>query len=269
MQITPTGGALGADVSTLDLRDNLNTSTQARLREAFSEHCLLRIRGQQLSRDDLVRFSTAFGEPVMHPTNQRDRDPQNPLITVISNIEEDGRALGALGNSELKFHADLVFLHTPGSVSILYCVECPLTGGDTYWSNSYRAYETLGKTMQERIARLKVVYVHRNPAYNPPQPPAHPIVCTHPETQRKMLFVSPSSAQGIAGLDEAEGKSLLKQLLEHATQDRFVWRHQWRVGDVIVWDNRCTLHRRDAFDNSARRLMWRTQLLGPLSLEEA
>ena len=266
MQIIPTGGALGAEVGGLNLREALPAGTQAQLRDAFHEHSLLRIRGQKLSRGDLVRFSAGFGEPVEHPTNRRDRDPQNPLITLISNIEEDGRALGALGNSELKFHADLVFLHTPGSVSILYCVECPPTGGDTYWSNGYHAYDTLDKTTQERIAGLKVVYVHRNPAYNPPQPPAHPIVCTHPETRRKMLFVSPSSAQGIAGLDDAEGKSLLNQLLEHATQDCLVWRHQWQVGDVIVWDNRCTLHRRDAFDNSARRLMWRTQLLGPLSL---
>jgi taurine dioxygenase len=266
MKITPTGGALGADVTGLDLRETLGPAAQSRLREAFRGYSLLRLRGQQLTRDDLVRFSTSFGEPVVHPTNHRDRDPQNPLITIISNIEEDGRALGALGNAELKFHADLVFLHTPGSVSILYCVECPSGGGDTYWSNAYRAYDTLDASMRERIAGLKVVYVHRNPAYNPPQPPAHPIVCTHPDTHRKMLFVSPSSAQGIVGLGQGEGQSLLKQLLEHATQDSLVLRHQWQVGDVMVWDNRCTLHRRDAFDHSARRLMWRTQLLGPLSL---
>ena len=132
MQIKPTGGALGADVSGVDLREPLSADSQSRLREAFAEHALLRIRSQQLSRDDLTRFSCCFGEPVEHPANRRDRAPLNPLITIIASIEENGRAIGALGNAELKFHADLVFLHTPGSVSILYCVECPPTGGDTY-----------------------------------------------------------------------------------------------------------------------------------------
>lgn len=267
MQITPTGGALGAKVTAIDLSQPLPDSAQAQLRNALNNHSLLHIGNQQLSRDQLVSFSATFGTPIEHPTNQRDRDAQNPLITIISNIEEDGHAIGALGNAELKFHADLVFLHTPGSVSILYCVECPATGGDTYWSNNYRAYETLDAKTRARIADLKVVYVHRNPAYNPPQPAAHPLVCTHPDTRRKMLFVSPSSAHRIDGLDDAaDAKALLDALLAHAARDDLVWRHHWRPGDVIVWDNRATLHRRDAFDNNARRLMWRTQLLGPLSL---
>lgn len=267
MQITPTGGALGADVSELDLREALAPDMQTKLRDAFFTHALLRIRNQQLTREALVRFSSTFGEPVVHPTNQRDRDPHNPLITIISNIEEEGKPLGALGNAELKFHADLVFLHTPGSVSILYCVECPATGGDTYWSNNYSAYDTLDAQTQARIAGLKTVYVHRNPAYNPQVPAAHPLVCVHPDTRRKMLFASVSSAHRIDGLeDEGAARALLNTLLAHATQDQFVWRHHWQPGDVIVWDNRATLHRRDAFDNNSRRLMWRTQLLGPLSL---
>lgn len=267
MNITPSGGALGAQVREVDLRQAPSTSAQAELRQALRDHSLLLVRGQCLNKNELVRFSATFGDPVAHPTNQRDRDADNPLITVISNIEEDGRAIGALGNAELKFHADLVFLHTPGSVSILHCVECPTMGGDTYWSNNYTAYDTLDAATKTRIADLKVVYVHRNPAYNPPTPAAHPLVCTHPETRRKMLFVSPSSAHRIDGMDDVdEAKALLNALLAHATQERLVWRHHWQPGDVVVWDNRATLHRRDAFDNNARRLMWRTQLLGPLSL---
>lgn len=261
-RITPTGGALGAEIHGLDLRQPLPASTRTQVQQAFQTYSLLLVRDQQLDKADLVRFSAAFGEPVPHPTNRRDRDPAYPQITVISNIEENGKALGALGNAEIDFHADLVFLHTPGSVSILYCVETPASGGDTYWSNGYTAYETLDAAMQVYIANLKAVYVHPNPAYNPPMPAAHPLVCIHPETGRKTLFLSPSSAQRIEGLAAAEGQRLLHTLLIHATQDQFVWRHHWRAGDVIVWDNRCTLHRRDAFDNRARRLMWRTQLLG-------
>ncbi|NJN82346.1 MAG: TauD/TfdA family dioxygenase [Caldilineaceae bacterium] len=142
----------------------------------------------------------------------------------------------------------------------------PASGGDTYWSSGYAGYETLDPQTQARIANLSAVYVHRNPAYNPPTPPVHPLVCVHPETRRKTLFLSPSSAQSVVGLDEQSGRALLDELYAHATQPQFVWRHQWRPGDLIMWDNRCTMHRRDSFDDSQRRYMRRTQVLGPITM---
>lgn len=263
VQITPTGGALGADVTGIDISKPLSSATIAQVRAAFYRHAVLRFRGQELSKAAQVNFSRYFGEPVPHPTNSRDRDPEQPEITIISNIEENGKALGALGNAELTFHADLVFLHTPGSVSLLYCVETPSAGGDTYWSNGYAAYAALAEATKAQIEGLGVVYVHTNPAYNPPIPPVHPLVCTHPETGRKLLFLSPNAAQRVTGMDDAAGRALLDQLYAHATQARFVWRHQWQPGDLIMWDNRATMHRRDGFPQDQRRLMWRTQLLGP------
>ena len=262
LQITPTGGALGAEVHGLDLRNSLDTTTVAHLLTAFHDHCLLLFRGQQLTKADQVRFSGYFGNPVPHPTNTRDRDREHPEITVISNIIEAGNAVGALGNDEIHFHADLVFLHTPGSVSLLYCVETPSQGGDTLWSNGYAGYAALEPTFQQRLAGLKARYVHPNPAYNPPTPPEHPLVCIHPESGRQTLFFSPNAAQTIVGLDEVESQQLLTELYTHATQPCFVWRHHWQPGDLILWDNRCTMHRREAFDNRDRRLMYRTQLLG-------
>lgn len=262
LTIIPTGGALGAEVHGLDLRQPLDAATVAQLHGAFHDHCLLLFRNQQLSKADQVRFSGYFGEPVPHPTNTRDRDPAYPAITVISNIVEAGKAVGALGNDEIHFHADLVFLHTPGSVSLLYCVETPVHGGDTLWSNGYAGYAALDPTHQQRIADLKAVYIHAKPDYNPPIPPEHPLVCTHPETGRKTLFFSPNAAKRVVGMDEGESRHLLADLYAHATQDRFVWRHHWQPGDLVMWDNRCTMHRREAFDNRERRLMYRTQLLG-------
>ncbi len=266
IKVIPTGAALGADVTGIDLSQALDTATNELLQTAFRQHAVLRFRGQQLTKAAQVRFSRYFGEPVPHPTNTRDRDPEQPEITIISNIEEAGKAVGALGNAELSFHADLVFLPTPGSVSILYCVETPDHGGDTYWSSGYAAHAALDDGTKAEIAELGVAYVHRNPAYNPPTPPVHPLVCTHPETRRKVLFLSPNAAQSVTGMDEGSGRALLERLFAHATDERFVWRHQWQPGDLIVWDNRCTLHRRDAFPNDQRRLMHRTQLLGPCTV---
>lgn len=262
LQVQSTGGALGSVVNGLDLQQPLDEETVASLKTAFTEHSWLLFRQQSLTKADQVRFSRYFGEAVPHPTNTRDRDPAIPEVTIISNVVEAGQAIGALGNAEVHFHADLVFLHKPGSVSILYCVETPSKGGDTYWSNGYAGYEALDDAIKAKIANLQVIYEHARPEYNPPTPAIHPLVCTHPESGRKTLFVSPSSAKKIVGIDEAESHNLLGNLIDHATQPQFVWRHQWQAGDLVMWDNRCTLHRRDGFDDSQRRIMWRTQLLG-------
>jgi taurine dioxygenase len=170
LTIIPTSGALGAEIQGIELRHPLDETAVALLQTVFYDHCLLLFRQQQLTKAEQVRFSRYFGDPVPHPTNTRDRDPEWPEITIISNIEENGKAIGALGNEEIHFHADLVFLHTPGSVSLLYCVETPTQGGDTLWSNGYAGYAALDAVQQAQLAGLKAVYVHANPAYNPPLP---------------------------------------------------------------------------------------------------
>lgn len=262
MNIIPTGAALGAEVHNLDLSQPLDDAAVDQLQRAFHQHSVLLFRQQQLTPAEQVRFTGYFGTAVPHPTNTRDRDPDVAEITVISNIEEEGRAVGALGNAEVHFHADLVFLHEPGAVSILYCVETPDSGGDTMWTSGYAGYDALDRETKARIDDRNAIYVHRNSDYNPPTPATHPLAPTHPETGRKTLFISPSSADSVEGMDEAAGQTLLAQLMEHATQEQFIWRHTWQPGDLIMWDNRCTLHRREAFDNSQRRLMRRTQTLG-------
>ena len=266
MKVTPTGAALGARVTTVELTKSLGSEQRNSIRAAFRQHSVLLFPEQTLSKQQLLDFSRLFGQPVPHPTNTRDRDPEVPEITLIANSAADGLAIGALGNAEIAFHADLVFLYSPGSVSVLYYLETPDHGGATSWASAYAAYDALSPDLTERLRGLNVVYVHRNPDYNPDPPARHPMLCTHPESGRDYLFVSPSSAQSIPGLSDDEGRALLDELLSHVTQERFVWRHRWRPGDVVVWDNRSTLHRRDGFDSGERRLMWRTQMVGPASV---
>jgi taurine dioxygenase len=253
---------LGAEVVGLDLSQPLGQGTIARLRAAFLKRSVLLWRGQDLSKSRQVDLCRLFGEPVPHPTNTRDRDEEVPEICIIANVQENGRAVGALANDEVAFHADLVFLHEPGAVSMLYCLETPAAGGDTWWTSGYAAYAALDQAIKARLEGLKAVYRHRRPEYNPPVAAAHPLVCTHPESGRRTLFVSPGAARGIEGMEEGQSRELLDLLAAHAIEDRFAWRHHWQPGDLVVWDNRCTLHRRETFDARERRYMRRVQTLG-------
>ena len=260
LEIRPSGAALGAEVVGLDLGQEPDAAAAEALRRAFLRHSVILFRGQELSKRRQVDFCRLFGEPVPHPTNVRDRDPEAPEICIIANGQEGGA--GALGSDEVAYHADLVFLHEPGAVSMLYCLETP-AGGDTWWTSGYAAYEALDAAERARLRGLKAVYRHRRPEYNPPVPAAHPLVCAHPESGRRTLFLSPGSARSVAGMDGAGGDELINRLADYMTQERFAWRHAWRPGDLVVWDNRCTLHRRDGFDPAARRYMRRVQTLGP------
>lgn len=261
IKATPTNAALGAEISAIDLSQALDSLQAAQIRAAYHEHGVLLFRQQQVSQEEQVRFSRVFGQPVRHPTSTLAPGPV-PEITVISNVVEQGQAVGALGHSEVHFHADLIFLHTPGTFSVLYAAEVPARGGDTSWADGCSAYEALDTKTKERIDDLRVVYTHSRPEYNPNRPAAHPLVSTHPETGRKSLYFSPNHAQHIQGIDATESGELLAFIHEHYIAPHFVWTHAWQQGDLVVWDNRRCLHRRDPFDNNQRRLMKRAQGLG-------
>ena len=259
-EVIPTGGALGAEVRGLDLRTELDADTVRVLRGAFLDHCVLFFRDQAISQEDLVRFTRYFGEPVPHVRPQPDRPIEE--IFVISNVTEDGKPIGALGSEEIPFHSDLSYLPEPGTISMLYALEIPEEGGETMWANGYASYEALDHSVQSRIDGLRAVHRHPIDALNTPEPTMHPVVRTHPETERKVIYVSPHLTRQIAGLDRRDGQVLLDELIAHATDPRFVWKHRWQVGDLVMWDNRCTMHRRTPFDDRRRRVMWRTQIFG-------
>jgi taurine dioxygenase len=260
MRIVPTKGALGAEIHDVDIGRPLQSDAVERLREALRGHLVLVFRDQELTEREQVRFSRYFGDPRPHVRAQPDRPVEE--IFVVSNVSENGRPIGALGNGELTFHSDLSYMPNPGSVSILYAVEIPKNGGDTQWANMYAAYDALPMKVRERLRPLRAVHRHGEEDQNPQIPVDHPIIRTHPETGRSALFVSPQFTRRIIGLPDEEGRMLLNELLRHVTREEFIWTHRWRPGDVVVWDNRCTMHRREPFDAAERRILRRTQMFG-------
>jgi taurine dioxygenase len=192
---------------------------------------------------------------------------------VISNIKVDGTPIGGLGDGEAIWHADMTYVDEPPMGAILYALEVPPSGGDTFWANMALAYEKLPDALKTRIAGRSAIHDatynsagDRRKGYaevtDPRQAPGarHALVRPHPETGRPCLFLGRRRNSYILGLSLDESEALLDALWAHATQVQFTFRQQWRTGDVVMWDNRCTLHRRDPFDASARRLMHRTQL---------
>jgi len=275
LEIRKLGEALGAEIEGLDLSRPLTAQTFRQVREAWLEHLVIRIRGQKMSDPQLLAFSRNFGELDPPGPNPLGRPflADHPEMNVISNIKAGGVPIGGLGDGEAIWHADMTYVERPPMAAILYAIEIPPAGGDTYWANMVLAYETLPRPLKQRIEGCEAIH---DATYNsagtmrkgyqdvtdPRAAPGarHPLVRTHPETGRRSLFLGRRRNSYIVGLDLKESENLLDALWAHATQPRFTFRQQWRVGDVLIWDNRCTLHRRDAFDPRARRLLHRTQV---------
>jgi taurine dioxygenase len=280
VKVTKLAEALGAEIGGVDLSQPLSTETFGEIRKAWLEHMVVRFRGQSLPDPQLLAFSRHFGELDPPGPNPLGRPflPDHPQMNVISNIKADGVPIGGLGDGEAIWHADMTYIEKPPMAAILHALEIPPRGGDTasgdtYWANMALAYETLPADLKRRIAGREAVH---DATYNsagamrkgyqevsdPRAAPGarHPLVRRHPETGRECLFLGRRRNSYIVGLELAESEALLDELWRHATQPQFTFRQQWRVGDVLVWDNRCTLHRRDAFDPRARRLLHRTQI---------
>jgi taurine dioxygenase len=260
IEVLPTGASLGAEIRGLDLRDALPEESARRVRQALWDHCVIYFRGQQITEEQQVEFTRCFGRPVEHVRKQAQRRVKE--IFVISNVRENGEMIGALGNDEIRFHSDLAYMPKPGTISILYAVEVPASGGNTQWANCHAAYEALDEATKARLQGLRATHRHYLAEQNPPEQVDHPVVRTHPVTGRKSLFVSPDFTTSIVGLSEAESREILERLFDHMTQPRFVWTHHWQVGDLLVWDNRPTMHRREPFPADQRRIMKRTQIFG-------
>jgi len=274
IHIRPTGAALGAEVQGVDLRA-LDAASFAAIHQAWLQHQVLLFRDQSLSDDDLVAFSRRFGEldeaPVQE-TGQRFVEG-HPEIYVVSNVLQNGVAIGSLGAGEAVWHTDMSYLPSPPKASVLYALEVPPSGGDTSFCSMYAAWDTLPDPLRQRIegARVKHDGTYNSGGYtrqgvtptdDPRTSPGtlHPLVYVHPETGRRGLYLGRRRNAYIDGMSLEESGVLLDEIWASATRDALTWRHQWRVGDLVLWDNRCTMHRRDAFDPAARRVMHRTQI---------
>jgi len=276
MTVVPTGASLGADVIGVDLSRRIDSLTFKAIEDAWHQHLVLRFRGQQLDDPGLLRFARLFGELDKAPVHAgHEVEDPFPEITVMSNIKVNGRSIGNLGHYEAEWHTDMSYNERTPIGSLLYSIEVPAVGGDTGFANMYAAYDTLPVELKRAIVGMQCRHdSSRNSAgelrkgqkevADPRDTPGavHPIIRTHPATRRNALFLGRRRNAYIIGLGLAESEDLLDKLWAHVTQRRFAWYQQWKVGDLILWDNRCAMHRRDAFDPESRRLMHRTQVRG-------
>jgi len=276
LDVVPTGAALGAEVRGIDLR-NIGEGTFGDLMHAWHQHSVLLIRGQSLNDQELISFSRRFGDLDWAPVQENGRRFVEglPEIYIVSNVKVNGEAIGSLGDGEAVWHTDMSYLEVPPKASMLYSLEVPPTGGNTSFCSMYAIYEALPGKLKERIANLKIKHdgTYNSGGYvrqgvtatdDPLTSPGavHPLVCTHPNTGRRMLYLGRRRNAYLIGLPLAESEALLDELWAFVDRPEFAWAHVWRVGDLVMWDNRCTMHRRDAFDPGSRRIMHRTQIKG-------
>jgi taurine dioxygenase len=276
VRVRPTGAALAADIEGVDLAGTLTPETIAAIERAWGDHLVLRFRGQKLSDDDLMHFSRQLGELDWAPVAATNDAPEGrAYVMVVSNVVENGQAIGQLGAYEALWHTDMSYIAEPPMASALYSLEAPPSGGDTGFCNMYQALETLptdlrraveGKTCIHDASRNSAGELRRGfvdaPDATQTVGAEHPIVRTHPATGRKALFLGRRRNAYIRGLSLADSEALLDALWAHASKDEFTWYQKWHAGDLILWDNRSVMHRRDAFDPAARRVMHRTQIKG-------
>ena len=293
IDVVPSAAALGAEVRGIDLSAPVRDDIKATLRQAWSEHLVLLFRAQDIDDDQLLAAAGIFGPPQeaasrkYHLGAGRQVDNQfmiskHASISIVSNLGPDGNPVrdnGSLGSYEVVWHTDNSYVDVPPAGSMLYALEIPRDGsGETWFSNQYLAYEELPADLKRAIEGKRQVHdSSRNsagilrPGVKMPtcpeevEGPAHPLVRVHPVTGRRALYLGrrrdwPSNY--VVGMPNDESERLLDSLWAHATQPKYAWRHQWRVGDLVLWDNRCCMHYRSAVDATQPRIMHRTTIRG-------
>jgi taurine dioxygenase len=274
--VLPTGAALGAEIRGVDLR-HLDAAQFAAIERAWHAHEVLLVRGQTLGDQDLIAFSRRFGDLDWAPIQETGRRFVEglPEIYIVSNVMVNGEPIGSLGAGEAVWHTDMSYLDVPPMASMLCALEVPPAGGNTSFCSMYAVYEALPDVLKQRIENLKIKHdgTYNSGGYlrqgvtatdDPRTSPGavHPLVCTHPDTGRRMLYLGRRRNAYLMGLELSESEALLDELWDVVARPEFAWEHAWQVGDLVLWDNRCTMHRRDPFDAASRRIMHRTQIKG-------
>ena len=272
----PSGKACGAEIRGIDLKQLDRTSVSA-LVDALTAHLVVLIRNQTIDDAQLIALGKSLGElepPGMSIIGKPYID-EYPDVLVISNIVEGGQPKGNLGAGEAIWHTDMSYRERPVSYAILHALEVPPEGGNTYFANQYLAYDTLPEETKRRLADKMLIH---DETYNsagqlrkgfseitdPREAPGarHRVFRTHPITGRKALYLGRRRNAYIIGLSLEDSERTLNELWAHASRPEFTWGHEWRVGDTLIWDNRCVIHRRDPFDPDSRRMMHRVQIRG-------
>jgi taurine dioxygenase len=277
MRIISIGEMIAADIQDANLSQPLDDVSIAAITEAWNENLVLRFRNQQLSDADLIRFSSYFGEldpPGPNPYGVTFL-PEFPEINVISNVKDDtGVPIGNLGDGEAVWHADMTYIDNPPEAGILYALEVPVGQGDTYFANMVAAYNDLPSDLRVAIEGKTLIH---DAAHNSAgmlrkgyeeitdvklTPGARHPLAYEDQYGRVSLFLGRRPHAYIVGMEESDSDSLLDALWAHATRPKYSWHNEWQKGDLVMWQNRMVMHRRDAFDPSTRRVMHRTQLKG-------
>ncbi|MFG6199799.1 TauD/TfdA dioxygenase family protein [Nonomuraea sp. JJY05] len=273
LELIPITAGIGTEVRGIDVTGYISDDDFERIYRAWIDTTILLIRGQEMTPGEQVEFSRRFGQVVTYTRSQFNAD-DHPEILVLSNLTRDGKPIGSAYSGRV-WHSDGAYLTSPPAGSMLYAREVPPVGGDTWYGNMFAAYDALPDKVKTRIADLKVIIsrVRSRPYNYPDRPPptakereewadvAHPIVKVHEVSGRKALYVGGNVPWRIEGMSEDESRPLITFLQEFATMPRFTYRHRWRAGDIVLWDNRSAMHRATPYDHvNHRRLMHRTTL---------
>jgi len=274
LTITPLAENAGAEVTGIDLRDPVDAETRARLNQAFLDHAALVFRDQDLTAQQFADASRIFGTPMRQLLKQYYVDGC-PEVGVVSNRDRDTKGDGKLLIRGTTWHTDHSNQADPPKATALHAIAIPSTGGDTQVTNTAAAYAALPDAMKRRIDGLMAVHTYlssRTPRKLPERTPeekaatpdvTHPLVRVHPESGRKALYLNPVRIEGIVGMGDAEAFALLDELMAHATQERFQYRHRWRERDMLIWDDRCTMHQANPdYDMAELRYLHRLMLEG-------
>jgi taurine dioxygenase len=268
--------ALGAEVCEVDIRRPMSETQFGEIYKAFLAHGILLFREQDITREQHIEFSRRFGELDHHAALPRDRHPDFPELLRVSNERNPDGSPSDTRYTGRQWHSDMSFTTRPALGSLLRCFAVPEVGGDTLFASMYMAYDTLSEGMKKLIANLHGIHMsgtrkiantttgilraEEQRRINPPI--AQPVVRAHPETGHKALYLG-EKVKCFDGMTEEESRPLIDYLNHHATRPEFVYRHHWRANDIIVWDNRCTMHQAlGDFDETQLRHLERTTVLG-------
>jgi taurine dioxygenase len=276
--VTPLSSACGAQIGGVDLTRELAPETVAAIKDAWGKHLVLVFRGQKVSQDDQLRFASYFGNlgsrkkaPEALRSRTEGVQQDNEKVLLVSNIKVDGVPIGSFGEGEFWFHIDSGYTPKPYKYTFLYALELPSIGGNTMFSNMYKAYEAVPATLKEKLKGKKALHIHE---YNRARQASswgdisgiphysHPVFITHPDTGRKTLFVDRLMTTRLEGFEQAESDAILDQLYEIGERREFIFEHVWQLGDFVMWDNRCTIHARTDFPKEERRLLRRCTVEG-------
>jgi taurine dioxygenase len=262
--VTPLSDALGVAIIGVDLSQDVDAETVAAIKQAWLDNIIIVFPGQDITDDEQEKFCRNFGElELVRTTTSIDKD--HPSIMMITNVKDSGKPT-ALEDGEMMFHYDQCYYEQPSMGSTLYAIEIPDEGGNTLFASCIKAYDALPDDWKQRIEGLRALNYYdyaRNPTMRPddvnPDVPqwTHPVVRVHPETGKKAIYVNRLMSILIEGLPAEESDEILNYLFDHIEKPEFVYEHVWTVGDMMMWDNRCSVHARTYFSPEKRRMMRR------------